>query len=126
MTTRQRTLEWLPFLFIGALAASPEAFGWGVGHDDSSYLGATISPEPFKTNAKLCVYGHYPDSIQDHAVGHGRDGYLRRLFTFEAIDALRAGDIPKAMFLASAATHYLTDRACIAHAGRAWYHKASP
>ncbi|MBM3473413.1 MAG: hypothetical protein FJX75_09110 [Armatimonadetes bacterium] len=98
------------------------AWAWGVGHDDSSWLAATVSPEPFASHPDLCLFAGYPDAMQDQAVGHDRDGYLRRLFTLEAIDALRAGDVPKGLFFASAATHYLTDRACIAHSA-AWYHR---
>ncbi|MEW6355053.1 MAG: hypothetical protein AB1696_01900 [Planctomycetota bacterium] len=108
-------------LSVVLLQSSGRLFGWGVGHNDSSRLGATLAPEPFKSNPDLCLFADYADAIQDHAVGHGRDGYMRRLMTFEAIDALRAGDVPKAMFFASAATHYLTDRTCIAHSGQAWY-----
>jgi hypothetical protein len=99
------------------------AFGWGAQHDEATRLAATISLEPFKSNPDLCTFGSYPDALPDHAISYGEDLYLRRLFTFEAIDALRSGDVPKVMFLASAATHFLTDNACIAHAGRAWYHK---
>ena len=90
---------------VGSLCDTHDALGWGAGHNDSSRLGASLAPEPFKSNLDLCVFAHYPDAIQDHAVGHGRDGYLRRLMTFEAIDALRADDLPKAMFFASTATH---------------------
>lgn len=113
-------------LLLGALFAmlgtSQAAHGWGAQHNEASLLAAAVSPEPFRSHAQLCVFAGYPDAIQDHAVGHGSDGYTLRLFTLEAIAALRAGDMPKAMFFASAATHYLTDRVCIAHAGRAWYH----
>ena len=100
-------------------------YGWSWQHDDATRLAATISPEPFKSNSRLCAYGSYPDSLPDHAVTSHEEIYLRRLFTFEAIDALRAGDAPKAMFLASAATHFLTDYCCIAHS-RAWYSNGKP
>lgn len=103
---------------------SPAAHGWSGQHNEASVLAAGMSPEPFRSHAKLCVYAGYPDAMQDHAVGHGQDGYALRLFTREAIAALRADDLPKAMFFASAATHYLTDRVCVAHVSRAWYHQA--
>lgn len=97
------------------LSLPKTAFGWSIGHNDSSWLAATLSPEPFASNPKLCLYACYPD-----AMGDWNCGYSLRLFSFEAINALRAGDAPKALFLASAATHYLTDGACIAHS-HAWY-----
>ena len=102
------------------------AHGWSWQHDDATRLAACISPEPFKSNADLCVHGTYPDSLPDHAVSLHEEIYLRRLFTFEAIEALRSGDVPKAMFLASAATHFLTDYCCIAHSTYAWYHDGNP
>ena len=109
-------------LIVGVCSLScSSVFAWGAGHNDSSRLGASLAPEPFRSNPDLCLHAGYPDAIQVHAVGHGRDGYLRRLMTFEAIEALRAGDTAKGLFFASAATHYLTDRACIAHSGQAWY-----
>ncbi len=101
-------------------ASSRCCLGWGAQHDDASILAATVAPEPFRSNSKLCRYGSYPDSLPDHAIRSGEEVYLRRLFTAEAIDALRAGDVPKAMLLASAATHFLDDFACIAHS-RVWY-----
>ncbi len=126
MSRSRVTSARLSLSLVGLLCAvvtGGPAHAWGVGHNDASRLAAGISPEPLASNPDLCLFAHYPDAIQDHAVGHGRDGYLRRLLTFEALDALRAGDMPKALFLASAATHYLTDRSCIAHSGRAWYHQ---
>lgn len=103
---------------------TPAAHAWSGQHNEASVLAAGMSPEPFRSHAKLCVHAGYPDAMQDHAVGHGRDGYALRLFTREAIAAMRAGDLPKAMFFASAATHYLTDQVCVAHVSRAWYHQA--
>ena len=96
------------FLFlIGTFvfATGRTVLAWDVQHNDASRLGATIAPEPFKSNADLCVHGTYPDSLPDHAISCHEEIYLRRLFTFEAIEALRSGDVPKAMFIASAATH---------------------
>lgn len=110
---------WLSFLLPCTL------HGWSWQHDDATRLAAMISPEPFNSNFKTCTFGSYPDSLPDHATGLSEELYLRRLFTFEAIDALRAGDAPKAMFLASAPTHFLTDYSCIAHM-RAWHHNGSP
>lgn len=112
----------VPFLCCAAVIWMPRSVhGWAEAHNDAFRLCARVSPEPFCSNSD-CPYidACYPDSMQDHAVGHGADGCLRRLLTFEAIDALRANDVPKAMFLASVATHYLTDRRCIAHSTRAW------
>ena len=107
-------------------ATGRAVLAWDVQHNDASRLGATIAPEPFKSNADLCVHGTYPDSLPDHAISCHEEIYLRRLFTFEAIEALRAGDVPKAMFIASAATHFLTDYCCIAHSTYAWYHDGNP
>lgn len=36
--------------------------------------------------------------MADWYTGHGRDGYERILFTFESIDALRAGEYQKGFF----------------------------
>jgi hypothetical protein len=117
---------WGVLLLFGIVLAGrcPAALGWGGQHNEASVLAAGMSPEPFRSHATMCVWACYPDAMQDHAVGHGQNGYPLRLFTREAIAALRADDLPKAMFLASAATHYLTDRVCVAHATRAWYHGA--
>lgn len=116
-------MGWVVWAMCAAVFFLPAeaALAWGIGHNDSSRLGATLAPEPFHSNPEMCLFASYGDAIQDHAVGHGRDGYLRRLWTLEAIDALRKNDIPKALFFASAATHYITDRTCIAHATQAWY-----
>ncbi len=113
MPTLRRSV-WLLATVLGA-AATARAWSWQ--HDEATWLAATICPEPFATGADLAVYGTYPDAMGDWDAG---PGISLRLFSFEAIDALRAGDRPKALFLASAATHYLTDQACIAHS-RAWY-----
>ena len=93
------------------------ARAWSHQHDECTYLAATLCPEPFQSNASLAVFGTYPDLMGDWDAG---PGISLRLFSFEALAALRADDRPKALFLASAATHYLTDQACIAHS-RAWY-----
>jgi len=119
--TPRNLLSLAPRALAAALLVAAYARGWGVGHNDSSRLGAGLAPAPFRANPELCLHAGYADAIQDHAVGHGRDGFLRRLMTFEAIAALRDGDVPKGLFFASAATHYLTDRTCIAHSGQAWY-----
>jgi hypothetical protein len=50
---------------LAALLTST-AFGWSVGHNDSAWLAATISPEPFKSNPALCQFAGYPDAMQDH------------------------------------------------------------
>lgn len=115
---------WLTLLLLLPVVAGSDAFGWSAQHQGAAWLGATIAPEPFKSNADLCRFALYPDWMNDWWTGHGRDDIDRILFTFEAIEALRANDIPKALFFASAATHYPTDRACIAHSGDVW--KISP
>ncbi|MDD4872124.1 MAG: hypothetical protein PHR77_16330 [Kiritimatiellae bacterium] len=106
-----------------SICVTENIFPSGVdGHNDAARLGATLAPEPFKSNPDFCWAGTYPDDIADWCVGHDSDGYLRKLLTFEAINALRAQDVPKALFLASVATHYLVDRACIPHSGWAWHY----
>ncbi len=126
MTPRLRFTVGVCLAFWTVLVScGPAAYGWGGQHNEASTLAAAMSPEPFRSHAAGCRFAGYPDAMQDHAVGHGQDGYTLRLFTREAIAALRADDVPKAMFLASAATHYLTDRVCVAHATRAWYHQAA-
>jgi hypothetical protein len=116
---------WFSSLLAACVSRAPTAYGWGGQHNEASTLAAAMSPEPFRSHAADCRFACYPDAMQDHAVGHSQDGYTLRLFTREAIAALRADDVPKALFFASAATHYLTDRVCVAHATRAWYHQAA-
>jgi len=117
LMSRRNLLTWL--VVVLSLFATRNAFSWGIGHQDASYLGALMSPEPFRSNPSLCLFALYPDQMPDWPIAHGLDGYDRRLYTLEAIECLRSGDVPKALFFASAASHYITDRTCLPHCG-AW------
>jgi hypothetical protein len=54
--------------------------------------------------------------MRDQAVGHANQRLAGLLYTLEAIRHLKAGDINKALLLASARCHYVGDSSCIAHA----------
>jgi hypothetical protein len=85
-------------------------------HDTSVLVAALASPEPFRSNWRACRGGSWPDYMRDQPVGHANQRLAGLLYTLEAIRHLKAGNIHKALLLASARCHYVGDSSCIAHA----------
>jgi len=110
---------------IGALAGAVcllvttccPALGAGTPtHQMASLIAARLAPEPFASNWEKCRYAVHPDYMRDQPLGHENARVAGLLYTLEAIDCLRQGQTNKAMMLASARSHYISDSACIAHA----------
>ena len=100
----------LASIYPAAMAAGP------VTHNTASLTAAELAPEPFATNWEKCRYANHPDHMRDQPLGHENMRTSGILYTLEAIRYLREGQINRAMMVASARTHYVTDSACLPHA----------
>jgi len=85
-------------------------------HDTSVLVAAMVGPEPFRTHWRACRGGSWPDYMRDQPIGHANQRLAGLLYTREAIRYLKAGEINKALLLASARCHFVGDSSCIAHA----------
>ncbi|HIE09700.1 MAG TPA: hypothetical protein EYP65_07615 [Armatimonadetes bacterium] len=85
-------------------------------HDQVAVLGARAGPEPFRSHPDWCSFGHYGGLLADEGIVSGSERWAYRLCVLKAIRALGRKDLRKACFIASWATHYLVERACLAHA----------
>jgi len=93
------------------------ALRWhGPSHDVFSRWGARLAPPPFPERWRDCRWAHLADAYADMYLGHCFERWSRWHWTLAAIDALRAGQVRKALFMASYSTHYLTDYTTFAHA----------
>ena len=108
-------------LWAGAVGMSQTADGWGGQHNEASVLHAG-QPRAVPLPRGCASTPAIPTPCRTMRSGTERTG--TRCGCSRGRRSRPCGErLPKAMFLASAATHYLTDRVCIAHAGRAWYHQ---
>ncbi len=104
------TLVCLLAALAPVLAASIET------HQLAAYTAARLSPEPFASNWQKCGGAGVPDFMRDQPLGHENARIAGLLYTREALHYLRDGQLNKALLLASARTHYVTDGCAIPHA----------
>ena len=106
---------------IGLLASiCPGALAAGtITHRTASLTAAKLAPDPFASNWEKCSYANHPDYMRDQPLGHENMRTAGLLYTLEAIRYLREGQINRAMMVASARSHYITDSACLPH-GEIW------
>jgi len=98
------------------LACDGKALGAGPDtHHPAAQYAASLSPEPFKSAWKDCFGAMVPDQMIDQPLAHENHRAAGMLYTHEAIRYLREKQYKKALFLASARSHYLTDSLAIAH-----------
>ena len=107
----------VPFARNAVAATAPHT------HDTSVLVAALAAPEPFRNHWLACRGGSWPDYMRDQPVGHANQRLAGLLYTREAIRHLKAGNLNKALLLASARCHYVGDSSCIAHA-KVWRPRA--
>ncbi|MCL5270131.1 MAG: hypothetical protein M1457_06185, partial [bacterium] len=114
-------------LFAGVFA-SPTPYPAGAAgtptHMTAGMSAARVAPEPFASRWRQCRGAVHPDYMQDQPLGHENQRVAGLLYTLAAIDWLRAGEVNKALLLASARSHYIEDESCLAHAD-VWNPRAS-
>ncbi len=100
---------------LGALLVLP-ILGWTGAHNEASRMAAVLGPPPFCRHAGWCVFGIYPDLINDWHITQGVNGrWAVWLLAREAVEALQGGDEARACILASIASHFPQDEICMSH-----------
>ena len=110
--------RYAPFLFTSLLILACAREGLGAGtdtHRPAAQYAARLSSEPFKSGWRDCFGAMVPDQMIDQPLAHENHRAAGMLYTHEAIRYLREKQYKKALFLASARSHYLTDSLAIAH-----------
>lgn len=115
-TTLRSTLTAGPLVGLLASLCPAVLAAGGTTHNTASLTAAKLAPEPFASNWEKCHYAIHPDYMRDQPVGHEHMRWSGLLYTWEAVRYLRGGQVNRAMMLASARSHYITDSACISHA----------
>ncbi len=107
---------WSSLVVLLALGYGFTAMGAGSDtHRPAAQYAARLSAEPFKSGWKDCFGAMVPDQMIDQPLAHENHRAAGMLYTHEAIRYLRKKQFKKALFLASARSHYLTDTLAIAH-----------
>ena len=106
----------LLFTLLLILASASKGLGAGSDtHRPAAQYAAMLSSEPFKSGWMDCFGAMVPDQMIDQPLAHENHRAAGMLYTHEAIRFLREKKYQKALFLASARSHYLTDTLAIAH-----------
>lgn len=101
---------------VAFLTGWPWCWGWTGAHNEAARMAALEAAGPFGDHPDWCRFGVYPDLMRDFGIAHhDYNRWATRLLVREAADALRAGDEARAYFLASVASHFPQDEACMSH-----------
>lgn len=107
---------WVSLTILLALGCGFKAMGAGSDtHHPAAQYAARLSAEPFRSGWKDCCGAMVPDQMRDQPLAHENHRAAGMLYTHEAIRYLRQKQFKKALFLASARSHYLTDSLAVAH-----------